>query len=179
MAMRRIGDDVGGWCPKCKLNMFMTVSATDGREIFTVTCRTCHNTVKYQKERSKDELKQQAWRKLKRMRSRKIGPRRVPEVVKKPRRGEPPASPESPAEPVTTPSPGADDRARWRERTRDLGPRDGSPYYADRVYAEGDVLLHKRHGMGIVESIVHDNACMVLFRTGLQVIEMGRPRDMG
>ena len=35
-------------------------------------------------------------------------------------------------------------------------------------------MLHKRHGMGIVQSIVHENACMVLFRAGQQVIEMAK-----
>jgi len=153
--------------------MFMTVSATDGREIFTVTCLTSHNTTQYQKERTKDDLKKEAWRKLNRMRSRKIATRRVPDVVKKPRRGEAVEEKKAPA-----PSPEAaaknNERARWRELTADLGPRDGSPYYADRTYAEGDVMLHKRHGMGIVQSIVHENACMVLFRAGQQVIEMAK-----
>lgn len=65
-------------------------------------------------------------------------------------------------------------KARWTELTSKLSSRDGKPYYADRTYAEGDVILHKRHGMGVVESVVHEEAMMVLFRAGQQVIEMGQ-----
>ena len=68
-----------------------------------------------------------------------------------------------------------DARLRWRKLTANLGPRDGSPYSAARSYAAGDVMLHKRHGMGIVESLLHENACMVLFREGDMVIEMAQP----
>jgi len=65
-------------------------------------------------------------------------------------------------------------KARWVELTGALSSRDGKPYYADRTYKEGDVLLHKRHGMGVVESVVHEEAVMVLFRDGQQVIEMAQ-----
>jgi len=185
--MLKIGNEVGGWCPRCKLNVNMTIAATDGREIFTAMCRTCRNTHNYRPERSKDELKEEAWKKLNRMRKRKvIKPRRAPEVVKKRRRaggGDPEEAPKpaAPAEPAFKDAAGGEtgpaDRARWRELTEDLGPRDGRPYYSDRTYGIGDVMLHKRHGMGIVEQIIHEQACMVLFRTGGQVIEMNRASD--
>lgn len=74
----------------------------------------------------------------------------------------------------TLPPPNVDSdiTAQWRARTAHLGPRDGKVYLSDRTYQVGDVLLHKRHGMGIVESVVHSNAIMVLFRDTRQVIEM-------
>ena len=65
-------------------------------------------------------------------------------------------------------------KARWVELTGKLSSRHGKPYYPDRSYAVGDVLLHKRHGMGVVESVVHEEAVMVLFRDGEQVIEMAQ-----
>lgn len=65
-------------------------------------------------------------------------------------------------------------RAKWKELTSQLSSRDGKPYYPDRTYAEGDVLLHKRHGMGVVESVVHEHAIMVLFRDVREVIEMAQ-----
>ena len=178
--MIKVGDEISGWCPRCKLNQYMNVAATDGREVFTTTCRTCHNTNKYQKERSKEQLRDEAWKKLNRMRRRKtVTPRGRPEVVKKPRRGAADEAGEEAAKKgaaaaSSTGAAGGGDTARWRELTKNLGFRDGKPYKAQKVYKEGDVMMHKRHGMGIVESVLHENACMVLFRTGQQPIEMGQ-----
>ena len=63
----------------------------------------------------------------------------------------------------------------WRAATAKLGPRDGKVYASERIYGVGDVLLHKRHGMGIVENVVHEQAIMVLFRDERRVIEMATP----
>ena len=187
--MITVGDEISGWCPRCKLNQYMNVAATDGREVFTTTCRTCHNTNKYAPERSKEQLKEEAWKKLNRMRKRKqINPRGRPEVVTKPRRGESveaaaaaksekKGASKSKTKSAATDSQPADDTARWREKTKHLGFRDGKPYKVEKVYKEGDVMLHKRHGMGIVEAVLHDNACLVLFRTGQQPIEMGQGEE--
>ncbi len=101
--------------------------------------------------------------------TRRAGGRTVVNKVEKPapvvapRRVRPPESPELVAA-----------KARWVELTSKLSSRHGKPYYADRTYTEGDVLLHKRHGMGVVESVVHEEAIMVLFRDGAQVIEMAQ-----
>lgn len=208
--MKKVGDEVEGYCSRCKLNVFMNIAATDGREIFNATCRTCHETVKYQTERSAEHVKAEAWKKLMRQKKRK-SPRRLPEVVSRRKRGEVgfeegeevgeegalAAGPKAegvkeanlpkPTAGVTWGAPRKsieleekaklpddDPTRRWRELTAALGPRDGRPYYPDRTYEAGDVVLHKRHGMGIVESIVHENACMVLFRGAREVIEMGQ-----
>jgi len=193
----------------------MNIAATDGREVFTATCRTCHNTSKYQPEKDKEIIRAEALKKLARMRKRKE-PRRRPEVVSRRKRvseqsavqatslgasAEPAESSEPAAtlpdgEAIATARSGAtwgtprksieieakdqaaegeNPRLLWRKLTASLGPRDGSPYVPERTYAAGDVMLHKRHGMGIVESIVHENACMVLFREDRKVIEMAQP----
>lgn len=173
--MIKVGDEISGWCPQCKLNQYMNVAATDSREVFQTTCRTCHNTNKYQPERSKEQLKDEAWKKLNRMRRRKqINPRGRPQVVKKPRRGAPAEEAPDAAEEQGSSAANDGDTARWREKTKNLGFRDGKPYKPAKVYKEGDVMMHKRHGMGIVESIIHDNACLVLFRTGTQPVEMAK-----
>jgi urease gamma subunit len=101
--------------------------------------------------------------------TRRAGGRTVVTQVDKPapaiapRRARPTESPEAIAA-----------KARWVELTSKLSSRHGKPYYADRTYAAGDVLLHKRHGMGVIESVVHEEAIMVLFRDGTQVIEMAQ-----
>ncbi len=214
--MRKVGDEVGGYCPRCRLNVYLNVAATDGREVFTATCRTCHNTNKYQPERDKETVRAEALKKLARMRKRKE-PRRAPEVVSRRKQvsekstvevaSKGSAGPESALPAATLPtgeeisnaasgatwgkprksidleagpvSDGTEDpRLLWRKLTASLGPRDGSPYLAERTYAAGDVMLHKRHGMGIVESIVNENACMVVFRAARHVIEMAQaPAD--
>lgn len=175
--MIKVGDEISGWCGRCRLNQYMNVAATDGREVFTTTCRTCHNTNKHKPERSNEELKAEAWNKLSRIRKRKVvNPRGAPKVVTKPRRSGGDAVEEKP-EPSPEAVAAAGDKARWRELTKDLGFRDGKPYKVDKVYAVGDVMMHKRHGMGIVESVVHEQACLVLFRTGPQPIEMAKAAD--
>jgi hypothetical protein len=177
--MIKVGAEISGWCPRCKLNQYMNVAATDGREVFSTTCRTCHNTNKHRPERSAEELKEEAWKKLSRVRKRKVvNSRGAPQVVNKPRRGgaiEAP-TPQELAQSATHAA-AAGEQARWRELTKDLGFRDGKPYKIEKTYAVGDVMMHKRHGMGIVQSLLHDQACMVLFRTGEQPIEMSGSSD--
>ena len=207
--MRKVGDEIGGYCPRCRLNVNLNVAATDGREVFTATCRTCHNTSKFTPEKSSEVVQAEALKKLARMRKRKE-PRRIPQVISRRKHvdGDPEDGGEDGAEPMrpatsvasagdlpkvkigatwgasrksidladaTAPADDGDARLRWRKLTANLGPRDGSTYAPGRAYATGDVMLHKRHGMGIVESVLHENACMVLFREGGMVIEMGQP----
>ena len=209
--MRKVGDEIGGYCPRCRLNVNMNVAATDGREVFTVTCRTCHNTSKYTPEKSSEVVQAEALKKLARMRKRKE-PRRIPQVISRRKRvdgeadeamlAEQGAEPMRPATSMASaqdipktkigatwgasrksidlpqeaaPMDDGEARLRWRKLTANLGPRDGSTYVPGRAYATGDVMLHKRHGMGIVESVLLENACMVLFREGGKVIEMAIP----
>ena len=100
--------------------------------------------------------------------TRRVGGRTVTTVDLNP----PPAAPVR-ARPKVSPEVAAA-KSRWTELTGKLSSRDGKPYYPDRTYAQGDVLLHKRFGMGVVETVVHEEAVMVLFRDGQQVIEMAQ-----
>ncbi len=342
--MQRVGDPIDGYCNKCKRNVFMTVGATDGREIFATICRTCQTKQDYQPEVSNEVLQEQAMRKLARAaaKKRKMPMGRSPDVVSRGRRGEnraafdasvldraiaerqsrlaggeadrvvgrrmvdlaprdfsslesprrdllaragsgredgetgpawataagagdrtgggdrpgdndaeaAPAKADAPRQrpgaayagdlvgtgsasgaagerasngaageapqqrlsealrhrpslhegplpagrrrsgasalqmPMTLPKPkeevlpppsvDSNDTARWRQLTAKLGPRDGKVYASEKSYTIGEVLLHKRHGMGIVEEILHDTAMMVLFRDRREVIEMAR-----
>jgi hypothetical protein len=230
--MYKVGDPIDGYCSKCRRNAFMSVAATDGRELFATVCRTCHTQQDYKCEISAEEVREQAAKKLMRMaaRKRRVPTGRGPEVVSRSRRvdegdlveSDTPAhaAPRGGSRIVASSPPvarplaadvavegGIPGRRRsavtnvaevqpdavapapevlkgdnegvtelWRQRTASLGPRDGKVYYADRSYDIGDVLLHKRYGMGIVEAIVNENAAMVLFRDARQVIEMGQPR---
>lgn len=191
--MYKVGDETEGYCPRCRLNTWQNVAATDGRTIFTTTCRTCRNTSVWKKEITADELRAKQMKKLgklQRDRPRMMSP---PEVIsKRPAKGGEFAAPlrelakltgkvmsfddepEVHKSAIVAPPPPTDDRsARWRQLTERLSSRDGKPYVATRIYKPGDVVLHKAHGLGVVETIVHENACMVLFRDQETVLQMG------
>jgi hypothetical protein len=229
--MIKVGDEIDGFCPRCKLNMYMIVSATDGREVFTTTCRTCRNTAPYRPEVSLEEIRAKQVKKLGSMMRRKA-PQHTPDVVqfasrkadkgdlampmrafremmgRDPDAAPPPsagpiggprgaAATNPPASAAATPT-GAPRReaptavaaagttaavgtaetsggGRWHQLTAHLSARDGRPYNAARSYKAGDVLLHKSHGLGIVESLVHEGAILVLFRELQTVLQMNVP----
>ncbi len=208
--MLKVGEPVDGYCKKCRNNSFMNISATDGREVFEVTCRTCHTQQPFQPELSHEELRARALKKLERGARKKVVTRRRAPVINRRRSdadtpkatrrrssrsevvpgasrrvinaGTPTQRPEvAPKKAVVMapkrelPPEVVEARAKWKELTSKLSSRHGKPYYPDRTYAEGDVMLHKRHGMGVVESVVDDTACVVLFRDGREQIDMAQP----
>lgn len=58
--------------------------------------------------------------------------------------------------------------ARWRALTEGVTSRDGRPWREHGRYEAGEVVLHTRHGMGIVERVGDDGSVDVLFRGGYQ-----------
>jgi hypothetical protein len=58
--------------------------------------------------------------------------------------------------------------ARWRTLTDGVTSRDGRPWREHGRYAAGDIILHTRHGMGVVERVGDDGTVDVLFRGGYQ-----------
>ena len=190
--MLKVGDETEGYCPRCRLNTYQAIAATDGREIFTATCRTCRNTSAWRKEISADELRQKQMKKLQKLTRDRVRMSGPPEVIsKRPQKGGDLSAPlrelskltgktmslESapPAHeaPKAVAAPAGDERtAKWRALTDRLSSRDGKPYVASRIYKAGDVVLHKAHGLGVVQSVVHENACLVLFRDLETVLQM-------
>ena len=64
------------------------------------------------------------------------------------------------------------ERKRWDEATSDLTSIHGRPYDPERTYHEGDIILHKQFGMGVVEGRHEAEGTIdVLFRDGCQVLE--------
>lgn len=203
--MYKIGDEIDGHCPRCKLNTYQIVAATDGHSVMLATCRTCRNQFAWRPEVSVDAFRLKAIKKLQQLqRSKMAGP---PEVSSRGRRKggdfdaplkalealNGPALAEevrtrlaASARPTATAAAGTDAPAsgvssttaeRWRSLTANLSWRDGKPYQVTRTYGIGDVLLHKAHGLGIVERVVHANACLVLFRDAETVLEMALARS--
>lgn len=198
--MLKVGDETEGYCPRCRLNTYQIVSATDGREIFTATCRTCRNTFQYKPELSLDEVREKQVKKLRTLQKKRVAGN--PDIVqfasrksankgdmdmplrayremmgKDPDAGMPPQGGpiREPVAEVAVSGAAETPTARWTRMTATLSARDGRPYNPSRTYKVGDVLLHKSHGLGLVETVIHDNAAMVLFRDVEKVLEMGAP----
>ena len=190
--MYKVGDETAGYCQRCRLNTYQAIAATDGRTIFTATCRTCRNTVTWKPEVSAEEVRAKQMKKLGKLQRDRPRLSSPPEVIsKRPQRGGDLAGPlrelskltgkpmglppESDAPPVIvgTAAPVAQQQTRWQELTAKLSSRDGKPYNVTRTYQPGDVVLHKGHGLGVVESVVNEGACMVLFRDAETVLQMG------
>jgi transposase-like protein len=198
--MLKVGDETEGYCPRCRLNTYQIISATDGREIFTSTCRTCRNTFQYKPELPLEEVREKQIKKLRTLQKKRVVSN--PDIVqfasrKNSTKGDmdmplrayremmgkdPETTMPSQGGPIREPvrevtvSGGAETAtARWTRLTATLGARDGRPYNPSRTYKVGDVLLHKSHGLGLVETVIHEGAAMVLFRDVEQVLEMGAP----
>ena len=200
--MHKVGDEIDGYCPRCRLNTYQNVAATDGREVFSVTCRTCRNSFTWKAEISAEEQRAKAIKKLSRIAGKKIGGP-APEVVQRGKRKEggdldaplkalaalhgrdvlaeaaarlAPVAASGVVEPVQAASAAATSPTeRWRQLSDALSWRDGKPFQITRVYKPGDVVLHKNHGLGIVQQVVHENACTVLFRDLEVTLQMGMP----
>ena len=68
--MSRVGEEIDGYCSRCRLNVHMIVNAVNGDEVLAVTCRTCRNTVKYKPEISEEARRAKAMKKLMRLRTK-------------------------------------------------------------------------------------------------------------
>lgn len=64
------------------------------------------------------------------------------------------------------------ERIRWDEATKGVTSVHGRPFDPERVYTEGDIILHKQFGMGVVESLAGDTEVSVLFRMGVETLEL-------
>jgi hypothetical protein len=192
--MLKVGDETEGYCLRCRLNTYQSVAATDGRTIFTATCRTCRNTVTWKAEVSAEEVRAKQMKKLGKLQRDRPRMMSAPEVIsKRPARGgdlagplrelskltgkpmglPPEADSEAPKAIVGTPAPVNEILTRWQALTAKLSSRDGKPYQLTRTYKPGDVVLHKAHGLGVVQSVVNESACLVLFREQETVLQMG------
>ncbi len=190
--MHKVGDQTEGYCQRCRLNTYQTVAATDGRTIFTATCRTCRNTMTWKPEVSAEEVRAKQLKKLNKLQRDRPRLSSPPEVIsKRPQRGgdlagplrelskltgKPMGLPPEPEAPppvvVGIPAPVDERLARWQQLTAKLSSRDGKPYLLTRTYKPGDVVLHKAHGLGVVETVINAGACMVLFRDQETVLQM-------
>ncbi|NUN14816.1 MAG: hypothetical protein HUU55_14390, partial [Myxococcales bacterium] len=64
-------------------------------------------------------------------------------------------------------------RERWETATDGIQSIHGRPFDPTRAYNEGDIILHKQHGMGIVECVTSaKDEIVVLFRESQETFEI-------
>jgi len=153
----RIGDEIAFWCSNCSLNLWGNVSAVEGGEVVQVSCRTCRTQQPYKPEKSDLELRRKVLQKAFSIRDRRKQQWQEPSEQAK--------------------GPGKNDvTKRWREQTEEVDARYAGHYAAEKNYEEGDVMIHPQHGLGVVQSVLHPNAAVVLFRTVEVPLEMNAGR---
>jgi hypothetical protein len=161
-----LGDPIEIWCRYCRLNLDAVVSAVKDGAVAKVQCRTCKHFQDY-----KAPVPATA------QRERLI--RRVMSLAE--RRGVGPTRASSSSKPATTKEPLSSEalaRAMWEEATRDASALRAKVYDQHRKFADGDVILHKAHGMGVVREVRDDDSTILaLFREGIKRLEHDRPNE--
>lgn len=159
--MRRhdIGDEIEFYCSKCKLNLRGNVGAMAEGNVQKVTCRTCHFTVDYKPEMSEAERRAKLMKKAFALRGRRRQ-QKVPQ-----------------AKILPSSSGSGDLTRRWREQTEELSFTDAVRYDATECYEVRDVVLHREHGLGIVQQVLHEKAMLTLFRKVEVPLEMNAAAD--
>jgi len=151
-----IGEIVDIFCGKCRLNLDGSVTALGkGNQVVQVTCRTCDEVQKFRPPMPDEEQRQRLLKKAFAIRDR--------------RRQQAASNQEDMGRAYST----SDVMARWREATEGADSR--APIYRDtEVYDVGDFLIHNRHGLGVVQEVLHGGAALVLFREIEEPVEMGK-----
>ena len=151
-----VGQEIDGWCPRCRLNLDVVVSAIHEGEIKQVQCRTCLSFSPYKPPVDMDAKKGVMLKRLMKLQEKK-------------RKGEAVAAPKPPDSPEV---------ARWHKLTDDISSTAARPYDRHRTYSADGFVLHKKHGIGHVETAsVDDMEMVVLFKEGLVTLPMAEPID--
>ena len=150
----KVGDQVDFYCKRCRLNLHGNVASMEHGTPKTVTCRTCRSTVVFAREKTVEELRAKKMQEVFRIREKR-----------RPQYGEMAGNRIEAAS-------ATDVTKRWRKLTADVDARYAKRYDKFVTYQKDDILLHKEHGLGLVTSVVHDNAFIALFRKVELPLEM-------
>jgi len=154
-----VGDEIDFYCKKCRLNLNGNVAVVEESKPVTVTCRTCRFTQSFVPEKSAEDLRAAQLRKAFRIRDRRRQQYAPTETSR------------------TAPAGGAEVTTRWRTATEDLDARYAPRYDRHASYEEGKALIHREHGLGVIQQVLHENAVLVLFRKVECPLEMNAERE--
>lgn len=154
----KVGDIIDIYCGSCRLNLDGNVAAVQDGSVVQVVCRTCGNTQKYNPPVSDEHRKERLIKRILSGKDKKRG------------------SASRAADIARIQTTATDVTSRWRKATDGVKSSEASIYRGSKTYEEGDVIIHSQHGLGIVSSILHENAMLVLFREVELPLEMGTER---
>lgn len=159
MSSHSIGDMVEFYCGRCRLNLNGNVTAVIDGEVMKVTCRTCRFTVQYKPMKSEEELRAQKLKRAFAGRDKKQARMKGQQDSR------------------TTAAGGPEVTRRWREMTEDADALYAPRYAPEKSFDEGDVLIHKQYGLGVVTQVVHEGAFVAIFRNAEVPLEMNAVQE--
>lgn len=167
----KVGSCIDAYCRRCEALKASTVAAVIDGNVMTVVCTNCNERQRYKDAKPKGS----------RQRVRVVD---VPSVGARRR-----VRKETPARPIPISSP---DRAldrqhgqrkkpltdkiedpqanRWRRATDGVHSRFARPHRVTDTYVVDELILHKIHGMGVVEKVGSDGTLAVLFRARIVLL---------
>lgn len=154
-----LGDTIEIYCRYCRLNLNGIVSAIVDGKVVKVKCKTCGHFQDYQPPKDLKKLKEKALKRLMKQKAKRPHPSQVG------------------AEPSQALSQASALRKLWEQETADADFRNTKVYDPHRSYRVGDFIAHKHFGLGKVMEIVSDTTMRVLFRTSIEELEHGVPKD--
>jgi hypothetical protein len=151
----RAGGEVDSWCTKCKLILNHRVIAMVGGTPVRVECSTCNSHHNY-RARTPGEKAPAAGTATRATSSSSAGPRstRVSSATKAQQ--------------------AALDRERsWEKAIAGKAVSDFRNYRVDEIFAEGDLIRHKKFGDGVVTRILDQKKVEILFKDEPRTLAQG------
>ena len=153
----KTGGDCDAYCTKCKMDLAHTIVAMVGGEPVQVKCNTCGGFHKYRPTAAARAAAKAAKTPAKRASSRsraatKAAATRAERALERSR---------------------AELAARWEAAMEARDKGSSRPYDVHETYAEDEVILHPKFGLGLVLEVTQPKRAQVLFRDAERQLVMG------
>lgn len=145
MSKISIGQEVEGYCGKCKKDTLHIITATDDSKIEKVMCKVCMSYHKHRKSADALEPSVKAVKKI------KASKNPVKKVVKRTRRD------------------------KWTRLLEGLNSNDTIEYKMDKEYELENAIHHETFGIGVVKNIIDSRKIGVLFHDGEKILVQNLP----
>lgn len=158
----KTGGDCDAYCTKCKMDLAHTIVAMVGGEPVQVKCNTCGGFHKYRPTAAA-----------------RATSKATSKAARTTAKRSPAARSSSAAKAAATRALRAKERALAEIEARWEGAMDGRdkgssrPYDVHETYAEDDIVLHAKFGLGIVLEVTGAKRAKVLFRDAERQLVMG------
>ncbi len=153
----KTGGDCDAYCTKCKMDLAHTIVAMVGGEPVQVKCNTCGGFHKYRPTAAARAAAKAAKKTTARTTTRSSSATKA--AATRAQR----AKERSQAE-LT---------ARWEAAMEARDKGNSRPYDVHETYAEDDVILHPKFGLGLVLEVTQPKRARVLFRDAERQLVMG------